>query len=80
MILSILVVMGKIPKNICTKVRPVDLIKESNLTTLHCARILLLLSGVSFELIPNMGMNKHRVRHRKILSSTVEVMEISECE
>lgn len=27
-----------------------------------------------------MGMNKHRVRDRKILSSTVEVMEVSECE
>ena len=27
-----------------------------------------------------MGMNKHRVRDRTILSSTVEVMEVSECE
>ena len=27
-----------------------------------------------------MGMNKHRVPERKILSSTVEVMEVSECE
>ena len=55
-------------------------LKESDPTTLHCARLLLLLSGVSFQLIPNMGMNKHRVRDRKILSSTVEVMEVSECE
>ena len=56
------------------------LFKESDPTTLYCARLLLLLSGVSFQLIPNMGMNKHRVRDRKILSSTVEVMEASECE
>ena len=27
-----------------------------------------------------MGMNKHRVRDRKIWSSTVEVMEVIECE
>ena len=54
--------------------------KESNPTTLHCARLLLLPSAVSFQLIPNMGMNKHRVRGTKILSSTVEVMEASECE
>ena len=47
---------------------------------MHCARLLLLLSGVSFQLIPNMGLNKHRVRERKILSSTVEVMEVSECQ
>ena len=56
------------------------LFKESNPTTLHCARLLLLLSGVLFQLIPNMGMNKHRVGDRKILSSTVEVMEVSEYE
>ena len=55
-------------------------IKESNPTTLHCARLLLLLSGVSFQLIPNMGLNKHRIRERKILSSTVEVMEVNECQ
>ena len=54
-------------------------VKESNPTTLHCARLLLLLSGVSFQLIPNMAMNKHRVRYKKILSSTVEVTEVSEC-
>ena len=47
---------------------------------MHCARLLLLLSGVSFQLIPNMGLNKHRVRERKILSSTVEVMEVNECQ
>ena len=27
-----------------------------------------------------MGMNKHGVRDRQILSSVVEVMEVSECE
>ena len=27
-----------------------------------------------------MGMRKHRVRDRKILSSIVEIMEVSECE
>ena len=32
-------------------------LKESHPTTLHCARLLLLLSGVLFQLIPNMGMN-----------------------
>ena len=51
-----------------------------NTTNMHCARLLLLLSGVSFQLIPNMGLNKHRVRERKILSSTVEVMEVNECQ
>ena len=55
-------------------------VKESNPTTLHCARLLLLLSGVSFQLIPNMGMNKDHVRDRKTVSSIVEVMEVSECE
>ena len=60
--------------------KDVSLLKESDPTTLHCARLLLLLSGVSFQLIPNMGMNKHRVRDRKMLSSTLEVMEVSECE
>ena len=54
--------------------------KESNPTTLHCAHLLFLLSGVTFLLIPNMGMNKHRVRDRKIFSSIVEVIEASECE
>ena len=53
-------------------------IKESNPTTLHCAHLLLLLFGVSFQLITNMGMNKHRVRDRKILSSIVEVSECGE--
>ena len=37
-------------------------------------------SGVSFQLIPYIGKNKHRGRDRIILSSTVEVMEVSECE
>ena len=47
---------------------------------LHCAHLLLLLSGLSFRLIPYMGINIHRGRDRKILSSIVEVMEVSDSE
>ena len=45
---------------------------------MHCAHLLLLLSGVSLQPIPYLGMNKHRARDRKILSSIVEVMEVSD--
>ena len=47
---------------------------------MHCARLLLLLSGVSLQAIPYLGMNIHRGRDRKISSSIVEVMEVSDSE
>ena len=47
---------------------------------MHCARLLLLLSGVSLQAIPYLGMNINRGRDREILSSIVEVMEVSDCE
>jgi len=46
---------------------------------LHCARLLLLLSGVSLQAIPYLGMNINRGRDRKILSS-IEVLEVSDSE
>ena len=52
-------------------------LKESYPPILHCAHLLLLLSGVSLQAIPYLGMNIHRGRDRKILSSIVEVMEVS---
>ena len=55
-------------------------IKESYPPTLHCAHLLLLLSGVSLQAIPYLGMNMHRGRDRKILSSIVEVMEVIDSE
>ena len=54
------------------------LLKESYPPNLHCARLLLLLSGVSLQAIPYLGMNIHRSRDRKILSSIGEVMEVSD--
>ena len=57
-----------------------SIFKESYPPTLHCARLLLLLSGVSLQAIPYLGMNIHRGRDRKILSSIVEVMEVSDSE
>ena len=53
-------------------------LKESYPPNLQCARLLLLLSGVSIQAIPYLGMNIHRGRDRKILSSIVEVMEVSD--
>ena len=41
--------------------------------------LLLLLSGVSLQAIPYLGMNINRGRDRKILSSIVEVIEVSDC-
>ena len=55
-----------------------DPLKESYPPTLHCAHLLLLLTGVSLQAIPYLGMNIHRGRDRKILSSIVEVMEVSD--
>ena len=42
--------------------------------------LLLLLSGVSLQAIPYLGMNVNCGRDRKILSSIVEVMEVSDSE
>ena len=56
------------------------LLKESYLPILHCAHLLFLLSGVLLQAIPYLGMNIHRGRDRKILSSIVEVMEVSDSE
>ena len=53
-------------------------VKESYPSILHCAHLLLLLSGVSLEAIPYLGMNIHRGRGMKILSSIVEIMEVSD--
>ena len=47
---------------------------------MHGAHLLLLLSGVSLQAIPYLGMNINRGRDRKILSSIVEVMEVSDSE
>ena len=55
-------------------------IKESYPPTLHCTHLLLLLSGVSLQAMSYLGMNIHRGRDRKILSSIVEVMEVSDSE
>ena len=55
-------------------------LKESYPPNLHCARLLLLLSGVSLQAIPYLGTNIHRGRDRKILSPIVEVMEVSDSE
>ena len=35
-------------------------LEESYLTNVHCEHLLLFLSGVSFQIIPYMGKNKHR--------------------
>ena len=59
----------------CTKLND---FKESYPPTLHCAHLLLLLSGVSLQAIPYLGMNIHHGRDRKILSSIVEFMEVSD--
>ena len=53
-------------------------IKESYPPILHCTYLLLLLSGVSLQAIPYLGMNVHRGRDRKILSSVVEIMEVGD--
>ena len=47
---------------------------------MHCAHLLLLLSGVSLQSIPYLGMNIHRGHDRKILSSILEIMEVSDSE
>ena len=57
-----------------------SMLKSQLPSNVHCAHLLLFLSGVSFQLIAYIGKNKHRGRNRKILSSIVEVMEVSECE
>ena len=62
------------------RVIPGPYLKESYLPVLHCAHLLLLLSGVSLQPIPYLAMNIHRGRDRKILSSIVEVMEVSDSE
>ena len=49
-------------------------LKESYPPNLHCARLLLLLSGVSLQAIPYLGVNINCGRDRKILSSIVEVI------
>ena len=55
-------------------------LKESYLPNLHCARLLLLLFGVSLQAIPYLGMNFNRGRDRKIVSSLVEVIKVSDSE
>ena len=56
------------------------IMKESYPPILHCAHLLLLLSGLSLQSIPYLGMNIHRGRDRKILSSIMEVMEVRDSE
>ena len=46
---------------------------------MHCAH-LLSLSGVSLQSIPYLGMKIHRGHDRKILSSILEIMEVSDSE
>ena len=58
----------------------VSKLKESYPPIVHCTHLLLLLSGVSLKAIPYLGINIHRGRDRKILSSIVEVMEVSDSE
>ena len=59
---------------------PGPYLKECYPPVLYCAHLLLLLSGVSLQPIPYLGMNIHRGLDRKILSSIVEVMEVSDSE